>query len=39
MALLFELVGNLSDPSSSSQGSTVSQMLQTTENELVKLLG
>ena len=36
MALLFELVGNLSDPSSSSQGSTVSQMLQTTENELCK---
>ena len=36
MALLFELVGNLSDLSSSSQGITVSQMSQTTENELCK---
>ena len=36
MALLFELVGNLSDLSSSSQGITVSQMSQTTESELCK---
>ena len=34
MEILFELAGNLSDPSSSYQGSTVSQMLQTTENKL-----